>query len=132
VSIWTPQGNKHQIKIEIQIAEKQYELSRTENDKAHSLLRFHTYKTKIRELEESFETLKRPGVTVSMNEYQEMKADLFFYKEKKADMQMYVDMLTTIILDLYKNIEELEKAREKAKTVIIEFSNELRKASKRS
>lgn len=124
MKIWMPEGNKYQIKIEIDIAEKQHQINRIENERQSSLIKIQSYERRVRSLQNSFINMKKPSVIISLNEYQDMKADYWFYKEKIADMQMYIDMLDQSILDLNRDVQNLEIERRKAKTTVIEFPRE--------
>jgi len=123
VNIWTSLGNIHQIKIEIQIAERQFELNRVENDRQTVALKLYIYNNKIKELQEAFKNMRKRGAVISLNEYENMKVDYYFFKDKAADSKMYIDMLDAMILELNKVIADLEIKREKLKTVVIEFKN---------
>lgn len=123
MNIWSSLGNIYQIQVEVQIAEKQYELSRLEGDKHNFFSKLIIYERKIKELEDSFLYMRKPKIVISLSEYEIMKSDLYFYKEKRADTKMYIDMLDAIIVDLNTDIKNLEIKKEKLKTVIIELKN---------
>ena len=67
--------------------------------------------------------MRKRGAVISLNEYENMKVDYYFFKDKAADSKMYIDMLDAMILELNKVIADLEIKREKLKTVVIEFKN---------
>ena len=54
MNIWTSLGNIHQIKIEIQIAERQFELNRVENDRQTVALKLYIYNNKIKDIIKDF------------------------------------------------------------------------------
>lgn len=130
MKIWLPNGNKYQIKIEIDIAEKQYQVSRLENDRQSSLIKKQSYARKVSQLQESFINMKKPNIIISLNEYQEMKADYWFYLDRISDTEMFIDILDQTILKLNQDVQRLEIERERAKTIVIEFPGEQRKAFK--
>jgi len=127
--IWIPTGNLAQTEIDIQIEALKYEIATKEKALKEYLNTTITYRKQIGTLERSLLTLKKKKVkAVSFSEYQEIKMSLWADSCKLAEITDEITKIKKYIENAEKEIQSLQKDRDKNATSILEFNHEKRRS----
>ncbi len=122
--IWTPEGNKKQIEIDVELAALDNHRSRAAIDLAYARKNLIMIEEDLKDLTECLDQLKGDVRIVSIAEFhliRQSKLDLIRVRQRHLDALTKIkDLMTTID----KQKEELLELRQRSATKILEFDLE--------